>query len=123
MGTKRAFPDLKTAGIQAQFLVANMVLSAEQASNPFLQRCRAMQQRHLVEAHHRFGLPLLILPNRDVEPKCLVALEELGGAMDRVKKQLNIVHPHTLKQEDQLIIGSSEFQGEVCSQVAVKFDP
>ncbi len=74
----RAFLDLKAAGIEAQFLVANMVLSPEQASNPFAQRRRAMQQRYLMEAHRRFGLPVLTLPLVDKEPKGLVALGELG---------------------------------------------
>jgi arsenite-transporting ATPase len=73
----RAFLDLKAAGIHAQFLVANMVLPPEQASNPFLARRRAMQQRYLLEAHRRFGLPMLAIPSADVEPKGLAALEEM----------------------------------------------
>jgi len=81
----RAFLDLKAAGIHAQFLVANMVLSPEQASNAFLARRRAMQQRYLLEAHRRFGLPVLTIPSADAEPKGLAALEELGVALESVE--------------------------------------
>ncbi len=81
----RAFLDLKAAGIHAQFLVANMVLSAQQASNHFLARRRAMQQRYLLEAHRRFGLPVLNISSVDAEPKGLAALEELGVALESVE--------------------------------------
>jgi arsenite-transporting ATPase len=74
----RAFLDLQAAGIHAQFLVANMVLSPEQASNAFLARRRAMQQRYLLEAHRRFGLPVLVLPMVEKELKGLAALADLG---------------------------------------------
>ncbi|MGC8763924.1 MAG: TRC40/GET3/ArsA family transport-energizing ATPase [Acidobacteriota bacterium] len=77
----RACMDLKAAGIHAQFLVANMVLSQEQAKNPFLQRRRAMQQRYLEEAHRRFGLPVLTLPLMEKEPSGLAALTHLGKAL------------------------------------------
>ncbi len=80
----RAFMDLKAAGIHAQFLVANMVISQEQASNAFLQRRRAMQQRYLLEAFGRFGLPVLTLPLTEKEPKGLAALQELGGVLESV---------------------------------------
>jgi len=80
----RAFMDLKAAGINAQFLVANMVISQKQASNAFLQRRRAMQQRYLLEAHRRFGLPVLTLPLMEKEPKGLAALEEMGGVLESV---------------------------------------
>ena len=80
----RAYLDLKAAGIEAQFLVANMVLTAEQASNPFLRRRRAMQQRYLVEAHRRFGLPVLVLPQKDREPRGLAALEHLGQSLEPI---------------------------------------
>jgi arsenite-transporting ATPase len=82
----RAFLDLKAAGIHAQFLVANLVLSPEQASNAFLARRRAMQQRYLLEAHRRFGLPVLTIPSADAEPKGLAALEELGVALELEKE-------------------------------------
>lgn len=81
----RAFLDLKNAGIHAQFLVANMVLSPDQASTPFLRRRRAMQQRYLAEAQAKFGLPVLVLPQRDAEPKGLAMLEELGWGFDADK--------------------------------------
>jgi arsenite-transporting ATPase len=81
----RAFLDLQAAGIHAQFLVANMVLSADQASNLFLVRRRAMQQRYLLEAFGRFGLPVLTIPSADVEPKGLAALDELGVALESVE--------------------------------------
>lgn len=78
----RAFLDLKAAGIRAQFLVANTVLSEEQASNPFLRRRRAMQQRYLEEAHHRFGLPVLTLPFLDEEPRGIGALRTLASCLE-----------------------------------------
>lgn len=77
----RAFLDLKAAGIEAQFLVANMVISRQQASNAFLKRRRAMQQRYLEEAHRRFGLPMLVLPQMEKEPKGLGPLIHLGEAL------------------------------------------
>ena len=81
----RAFMDLQAAGIHAQFLVANMVLSADQASNLFLARRRAMQQRYLLEAHRRFGLPVLTIPSVDAEPKGLAALGALRVALESVE--------------------------------------
>ena len=78
----RAFMDLKAAGITAQFLVANMVLGSEQAVNPCLPRRRGMQQRYLMDASQRFGLPLVTIPQVDVEPKGLEALRSLAGALE-----------------------------------------
>lgn len=74
----RAFVDLKAAGIGAQFVVANMVLSAAQANGPFMRRRRAMQQRYLGEAYRRFGLPVLVLPHLKKEPRGLPLIQELG---------------------------------------------
>lgn len=43
-----------------------------------------MQQRYLLEAHWKFGLPVLTLPLMGKEPKGLAALTELGGALESV---------------------------------------
>lgn len=58
----RAFVDLHHAGIDAQFVVANQVLSPEHCTNDYFRNRLSMQRRHLSEIEERFGLPVARLP-------------------------------------------------------------
>ena len=55
----RASLDLAAAGIPTQLVVANQVITAEQATNAFFRRRREMQQKYLSEVDRRFGVPVL----------------------------------------------------------------
>ena len=70
----RAMLDLKEAGIQTQFVVANQVLSEEYCTNDYFQQRQRMQRKYLQEIQDKFGMPVLRLP--------LFATEIIG--MERV---------------------------------------
>ena len=63
----RAFLDLHHAGIDAQFVVANQLLSAEHCTNDYFRNRLAMQQHHLAEIGERFDLPVAALPLFETE--------------------------------------------------------
>jgi len=77
MESHRAFLDLRAAGINAQLLVANMVLQESQANNPFLKSRRAMHHAYLKEAYEKFHLPVLVLPQSEMELKGVDVLNNL----------------------------------------------
>ncbi len=58
----RAMLDLKEAGIQTQFVVANQVLQAQYCTNDFFARRRAMQEKYLAEIKEKFQLPVMVMP-------------------------------------------------------------
>jgi arsenite-transporting ATPase len=74
----RAAKELETVGVQPGLVVANMVIPAEQATTPFVQSRRAMQEKYLAEISERFGVPLVQIPLLPHEVKGLAMLAELG---------------------------------------------
>ncbi len=81
----RASLDLAAAGIPTQLVVANQVIGAEQATNAFFRRRRAMQQKYLSEIDRRFGVPVLEIPLLGEEPRGIepARAHRRGGARDR----------------------------------------
>ena len=75
----RAMLDLKEAGIETQFVVANMILPEKVCTNDFFRNRRLMQMRYLREVKERFNLPILQLPLMEGELK---GLHELGVARE-----------------------------------------
>jgi arsenite/tail-anchored protein-transporting ATPase len=74
----RAAQELGTVGVHPGLVVANMVIPSEQATTPFVQSRRAMQEKYLVEIGERFGVPLVQIPLLPREVKGLEMLAELG---------------------------------------------
>ena len=60
-------------------MVANLVIPPEQATTPFAQARRAMQEKYLAEIVQRFPVPLLQIPLLPGEVKGLPLLLELGA--------------------------------------------
>jgi arsenite-transporting ATPase len=75
----RAMLDLKDAGIETQFVLANMILPEKVCVNNFFKNRRQMQMKYLKEIKERFGLPLLQFPLMQDEIR---GLERLSGALD-----------------------------------------
>jgi arsenite-transporting ATPase len=65
----RAMIDLKDAGIETQFLVANMVLPEEICVNTFFKNRRKMQLNYLNYIKDKFNLPVLVFPIMEDEIK------------------------------------------------------
>ncbi|MHB1686426.1 MAG: ArsA family ATPase [Ignavibacteriaceae bacterium] len=65
----RAMLDLKEAGIQTQFVVANQVLEPEYCTNEFFIKRRKMQEKYLKEIRPKFQLPVTVMPLLDSEIK------------------------------------------------------
>jgi arsenite/tail-anchored protein-transporting ATPase len=63
----RAMLDLKEAGIDTQFVVANQVLHPEYCTNDFFIRRRKMQEKYLDEIRSRFNVPVTIMPLLETE--------------------------------------------------------
>jgi arsenite-transporting ATPase len=74
----RAARELETVGIHAGMVVANFVIPPEQATTPFVQSRRAMQEKYLAEIVERFRVPLVQIPLLPREIKGLTMLAELG---------------------------------------------
>ena len=74
----RAAVELRTVGIEPGLIVANMVIPAEEATTPFAQSRRAMQEKYLAEMTERFPVPILQIPLLPKEVKGLDMLAELG---------------------------------------------
>jgi arsenite-transporting ATPase len=79
----RAMLDLKDAGIETQFVVANMILPEDVCTNDFFRNRRQMQWHYLREVKERFKLPILQLPLMDAELKGLHQLGVAGRLLDR----------------------------------------
>ena len=63
----RAMLDLKDAGIETKFVVANQVLPPEVCTNEFFMKRRAMQVKYLAEIETLFKKPITIMPLLDTE--------------------------------------------------------
>jgi len=63
----RAMLDLKDAGIETKFVVANQVLPSEVCTNEFFKKRRAMQVKYLAEIEKLFNKPITIMPLLDTE--------------------------------------------------------
>jgi arsenite-transporting ATPase len=74
----RAAEELRTVGIEPGLVVANFVIPGEEATTPFTQARRAMQEHYLGEIAQRFAAPVLQIPLLPAEVKGLDALAELG---------------------------------------------
>jgi arsenite/tail-anchored protein-transporting ATPase len=74
----RAAQELSTTGIQPGLVVANMVIPLDQATTPFAQSRRQMQEKYLAEMAERFQTPLVQIPLLPHEIKGLDMLAELG---------------------------------------------
>ena len=74
----RAAEELRTVGITAGLVVANFVIPAEQATTPFTQSRRAMQEKYLKEITQRFAVPVVQVPLLAHEVKGIPMLIELG---------------------------------------------
>ena len=74
----RAAEELRTVGITAGLVVANFVIPAEQATTPFTQSRRAMQEKYLQEIAQRFAVPVVQVPLLAHEVKGIPMLIELG---------------------------------------------
>ena len=74
----RAAEELRTVGITAGLVVANFVIPAEQATTPFTQSRRAMQEKYLNEIAQRFAVPVVQVPLLAHEVKGIPMLIELG---------------------------------------------
>jgi arsenite-transporting ATPase len=84
----RAMLDLKEAGIETQFVVANMVLPESVCTNDFFRNRRQMQMKYLKEIRERFNLPILPLPLMQDQPR---GLQGLSGAVEELARMLS--HP------------------------------
>jgi arsenite-transporting ATPase len=74
----RAMLDLQDAGIEAQLVIANMVLPEEVCTNDFFKNRRQMQMRYLKEIKVKFNLPVLIYPLMEDEIKGIERLKTAG---------------------------------------------
>lgn len=83
MESYRAMLDLKDAGIQIQFVVANMVLPEEVCSNNFFKNRRQMQMKYLEEIKDRFNLPVLQFSLMQEEIKGLDRLKAATASLWR----------------------------------------
>jgi len=72
----RAMLDLKDAGIQTQFVVANQVLEPEYCTNEFFIKRRKMQEKYLDEIKQRFQLPVTVMPLLESEIKGLGMIQK-----------------------------------------------
>lgn len=75
---KRASDELRGLGIPTGLVVANLVIPADQATTPFIQARRAMQERYLAEIAERFDVPVLQIPLLPEEVRGLAMLATLG---------------------------------------------
>lgn len=75
----RAMLDLKEAGIQTQFVVANQVLLPEYCTNEYFIKRRKMQEKYIMEIKEKFKLPLTIMPLLDSEIKGISMIKKASG--------------------------------------------
>jgi len=80
MESYRAMLDLKNAGIETQFVIANMVLYEEVCINDFFKNRRQMQMKYLREIKERFNLPVLQFPLMKEEIKGVKQLKRIASA-------------------------------------------
>jgi arsenite-transporting ATPase len=74
----RAAEELGSVGIHPGLVVANMIIPAEQATTPFVNARRTMQEGYLAEIAERFKVPMAQIPLLPKEVKGLEMLTDLG---------------------------------------------
>ena len=77
----RAMLDLKKAGIQTQFVVANQVLEPEYCTNEFFMKRRKMQEKYLGEIKERFQLPVTVMPLLESEIKGIDMIQKASSRL------------------------------------------
>ena len=77
----RAMVDLRAAGIETQFVVANQVLQQEYCTNDYFRKRKTMQQKYLGEINRRFQLPVTIMPLFETEITGLSMVERAADAL------------------------------------------
>lgn len=84
----RAMLDLKEAGIQTQFVVANQVLEPEFCTNEFFTKRKKMQEKYLGEIKERFQLPVTIMPLLESEIKGLGMIQKASSHLFNEKVKI-----------------------------------
>ncbi|MCX6122322.1 MAG: TRC40/GET3/ArsA family transport-energizing ATPase [Ignavibacteriales bacterium] len=79
----RAMLDLKEAGIQTQFIVANQVLDPEYCTNKYFIKRRIMQEKYLAEIKERFRLPVTVMPLLESEIKGIAMIQKASDLLFR----------------------------------------
>lgn len=75
----RASQELKSAGIETQMVVANLIIPEEQATTEFFKNRRYMQEKYLVEIKNTFNSAKIVrVPMYDKEVKGLEMLKNIG---------------------------------------------
>lgn len=74
----RAMMDLKSAGVETQLVIANMVLQEEVCTNNFFRNRRAMQMKYLHEIGNKFKLPVAVYPLMEDEIKGIERLRAVS---------------------------------------------
>lgn len=87
----RAMLDLKEAGIQTQFVVANQVLESEYCTNEFFIKRRKMQEKYLSEIRERFQTPVSVMPLMETEIKGLDTIRKAGDLLFSNMQEKEIV--------------------------------
>lgn len=87
----RAMLDLKEAGIQTQFVVANQVLEPEYCTNEFFIKRRKMQEKYLGEIKERFKTPVTVMPLMETEIKGLDTIRKAGDLLFSNMQEKEIV--------------------------------
>lgn len=82
----RAMQDLREAGIQTQFVVANLVLPEEVCTNHFFASRRKMQVKYLNELPAKFNLPVLVYPMMEHDIRGLENLKEANRLFDSTRE-------------------------------------
>ena len=77
----RAMVDLRAAGIETQFVVANQVLQPQYCNNDYFRNRRLMQEKYLEEINSRFQLPVSVMPLFETEITGLGMVERAADAL------------------------------------------
>jgi arsenite-transporting ATPase len=77
----RAMLDLKQAGIEIQFIVANMLLPEASCTNDFFAERRRMQMKYLKKIAGLFRLPVLQVPLMGDELMGIASLKTAGSVI------------------------------------------
>ncbi len=77
----RAMVDLRAAGIETQFVVANQVLQSEYCTNEYFKNRKKMQEKYLGEINRRFQMPVTVMPLFETEITGLSMIERAADAL------------------------------------------
>ncbi len=78
---ERAIRELGTVGIPLGLVVANMVLARDVCTTAFARARYEMQQRYLADIEARFSVPVLEVPQLEIE---IVGLDHVDDLVDRL---------------------------------------